>query len=72
MTKVSPAALSLERGQRLAPPGAAAGLRHVLRGLAHRLGVFAQVMQVLLHPEQVRVRQFRSRRRAVRRARAGR
>lgn len=56
----------------LAPPGATAGLGHVLRGFAHRLSVFAQVMQVLLHPQQVRVGQLRSRRRAVGRARAGR
>ena len=41
----------------LPPPGPAADLRHVQRGLAHRLGALAQVMQMLLHPEQVRVRQ---------------
>src|ERR1700733_13927488 len=42
----------------LAPPGTAADLPHVQGRLAHRLGALAQVVQVLLDPEQVRVRKL--------------
>ena len=46
-------------GTGLAPPGAAAGLGHPLRGRADRLGALAQVVQVLLHPQQVRMNGWR-------------
>src|SRR5690348_7701950 len=43
----------------LAPPGAAAGFGHPLGGCADRLGALAQVVQVLLHPQQVRMNGWR-------------
>ena len=49
-------ALDPARPGGLAPPGAAAGFGHSLRGRADRLGALAQVVQVLLHPQEVWVR----------------
>lgn len=43
---------------RLAPPRTLADFPHAQRRLAHRPGAGAQVVQVLLDPEQVRVRQL--------------
>ena len=42
----------------LPPPGPAADFRQAQGRLAHRLGALAQVVQMLLDPEQVRVRKL--------------